>query len=94
MPDTVRKTPQRTCVACRETGDKRALVRIVRGPAGIEVDPGGRKPGRGAYLCQRSECWREALKKNRLDSALRTRLSPDDKLRLNEYAAGLDTVTV
>ena len=94
MPDApVRKTPQRTCIACRTTGDKRALVRLVRGPAGVEVDPGGKKPGRGAYLCDRAECWREAIKKNRLDAALKTRLSQDDKLRLTEYAAGLHTVT-
>ena len=95
MPDApVRRTPQRTCIACRTTGDKRTLVRIVRGPAGVEVDPGGKKAGRGAYLCQRPECWREALKKNRLDAALKTRLSQDEKLRLTEYVAGLSAVSV
>jgi hypothetical protein len=90
----VRKTPQRTCIACRTTSDKRALVRIVRGAEGVEVDPSGKKAGRGAYLCQRSECWREALKKNRLDAALKTRLSQDDKLKLNEFVAGLRVATV
>ena len=89
-----RKTPQRTCIACRATGDKRALVRLVRTPEGVEVDPNGRRPGRGAYLCQRPECWREALKKNRLDAALKTRLSQDDKLRLTEFVAGLSAVAV
>ena len=90
----MRKTPQRTCIACRATGDKRSLVRVVRGPEGAEVDQSGRKPGRGAYLCHRPECWQEALKKNRLDSALRTRLSQDDKLRLTEFVAGMSTATV
>jgi predicted RNA-binding protein YlxR (DUF448 family) len=95
MPQApVRKTPQRTCIACRTTGDKRGLVRVVRGPDGVEVDRGGRKPGRGAYLCERPECWREALKKNRLDAALKTRLSQDEKLRLNEFVASMSTVTV
>lgn len=95
MPDApVRKTPQRTCVACRTTGDKRGLVRVVRGPEGVEVDPTGKKPGRGAYLCERAECWREAFKKNRLDAALKTRLSQDEKLRLTEFVAGLNTVSV
>jgi predicted RNA-binding protein YlxR (DUF448 family) len=90
MPDaTVRKTPQRTCIACRTTGDKRGLIRIVRGSEGVEVDPTGKKAGRGAYLCERSECWREALKKNRLDAALKTRLSQDEKLKLNEFVAGI-----
>jgi len=89
-----RKTPLRTCVACRTTGDKRELLRVVRTPQGIELDPGGRKAGRGAYVCRRPECWLEALKKNRLDAALRTRLSQDDKLRLAEFVAGMDMVTV
>jgi hypothetical protein len=88
-----RKTPQRTCVACRTTGDKRGLVRVVRAPDGVEVDASGRRPGRGAYVCQRPECWREALKKNRLDAALKTRLSQDEKLRLSEFAAGMPLVT-
>jgi predicted RNA-binding protein YlxR (DUF448 family) len=88
-----RKTPQRTCIACRTTGDKRGLVRVVRSQDGVVVDPSGRKPGRGAYLCRRQECWREALKKNRLDSALKTRLSQDEKLRLAEFAASLEMVT-
>ena len=89
-----RKAPQRTCIACRTTSDKRALVRVVRGPDGTEVDLTGKKPGRGAYLCQRRECWQEALKKNRLDAALKTRLSPDDKLRLTEFVATLSPVAV
>jgi predicted RNA-binding protein YlxR (DUF448 family) len=89
-----RKIPQRTCIACRTTGDKRGLVRVVRGPEGVEVDPTGRKPGRGAYLCRRPDCWREALKKNRLDAALKTRMSQDEKLRLTEFVTEMSTVTV
>jgi predicted RNA-binding protein YlxR (DUF448 family) len=93
-PSASRKAPERTCIACRTTGDKRMLVRVVRGPEAVEVDRTGKKPGRGAYLCQRRECWQEALKKNRLDSALKTRLSQDDKLRLTEFVATLSPVAV
>jgi predicted RNA-binding protein YlxR (DUF448 family) len=82
-----RRVPQRTCVACRATSGKRDLVRIVRTPAGtVEVDETGKKAGRGAYLCANPACWAEALKKGRLDSALRSKLSADDRLRLSEYA--------
>jgi predicted RNA-binding protein YlxR (DUF448 family) len=70
------------------------LVRIVRTPHGVELDLTGKKPGRGAYLCRQQACWREALRKNRLDAALKTRLSADEKLKLNEFAASLDAVTV
>jgi predicted RNA-binding protein YlxR (DUF448 family) len=69
-------------------------VRIVRTPQGAEVDLTGKKPGRGAYLCRRPACWQEALRKNRLDSALKTKLSADEKLKLNEFAASLGAVAV
>jgi predicted RNA-binding protein YlxR (DUF448 family) len=90
----VRRQPQRTCVACRSTGDKRGLIRIVRTPDGVEVDTSGKKAGRGAYLCSQLSCWQEALKRNRLEPALKTKLTADDRLRLNEYAATLSAVTV
>jgi uncharacterized protein len=59
----------------------------------VEVDPSGKKPGRGAYLCQQLSCWQEALKRNRVEPALKTKLTADDRLRLNEYAASLNAVT-
>ena len=87
MQTRPRRVPQRTCVACRSTSGKRDFVRIVRTPAGaIEVDETGKKAGRGAYLCANPACWAEALKKGRLDSALRVKLSADDRLRLSQYA--------
>ena len=89
MPDRPqRPQPQRTCVACRSTSGKRELLRVVRTPAGdVEVDPTGKRAGRGAYLCSRLECWQNALKKGRLDAALRVPLTPDAKLALSQYAA-------
>ena len=62
-----RHVPQRTCVACRQTGAKRQLVRIVRTPDGrVSVDPSGKKSGRGAYLCDAAACWHAALTRDRL----------------------------
>ena len=69
-------------------------MRIVRTAQGVEVDSTGKKPGRGAYLCHQADCWQEALRKNRLDAALKTKLSADDRLRLNQYAASLGAVAV
>jgi hypothetical protein len=60
----------------------------------VEVDVSGKKAGRGAYLCHDSTCWQQALRKGRLDAALKTRLSPDEKLRLTEYAATINAVAV
>jgi predicted RNA-binding protein YlxR (DUF448 family) len=85
-----RHVPQRTCVGCRETSAKREFVRVVRTPIGaVEIDPTGKKSGRGAYLCQRRECWQAALKKDRLGHALRVTLSEADRVALLEYAEGL-----
>jgi len=87
-----RHAPQRTCVACRRSTQKRELIRIVRTPEGsVEVDTTGKRPGRGAYICSSVDCWHEALRKERLSSALRTRLSEGDKERLRAYAESLST---
>jgi predicted RNA-binding protein YlxR (DUF448 family) len=77
--------PQRTCVVCRETSAKRALVRIVRTvEEGVQVDPTGKRNGRGAYLCHQQSCWKRAIETEILEKALRTTLTADDKQRLNE----------
>jgi len=83
----VRKIPQRTCIACREEAGKRELVRLVRCPDGnIELDLSGRKAGRGAYVCRRRECFDSAFQGNRLETALRTKISAEQHRCLVEYA--------
>jgi predicted RNA-binding protein YlxR (DUF448 family) len=66
------------------------LVRIVRTPeGGVEVDPTGKRSGRGAYLCPTPDCWRLAVQKGRLDRALKTSVSASAKEALLEYAQSL-----
>jgi predicted RNA-binding protein YlxR (DUF448 family) len=77
--------PTRSCVACRTTGDKRALVRLVKCETGIEIDETGKKSGRGSYLCPVFECWETGLKGNRLEYTLRTKLTADNRQTLREY---------
>lgn len=82
--------PQRTCIACREVKEKKALIRLVRtGKEVVEVDMSGKKPGRGAYLCPRKACWEMALKKNRLEYTLRTKLSDENRRILSEHGHNL-----
>jgi predicted RNA-binding protein YlxR (DUF448 family) len=82
--------PQRTCIACRQTKEKKALIRLVSTENGIaEIDVFGKKPGRGAYLCPKKTCWELALRKNRLDYALRTKLHDDNRQTLREYSHSL-----
>ena len=66
-----KKKPERRCVGCNETKPKTELVRIVRSPEGeVSVDPGGKKSGRGAYLCRSAVCLKAARKSKRLERAL------------------------
>lgn len=83
--------PQRTCVACRTTGTKRGLVRLVKTTEGaVQLDDTGKKPGRGAYLCKTAECWNNALNGKVLQYALKTAISMEDKAALQAYAATLN----
>jgi predicted RNA-binding protein YlxR (DUF448 family) len=46
-------------------------VRVVRTPAGsVDVDPTGRLPGRGAYVCASGACAAEAVRRRALERAL------------------------
>ena len=47
-------------VGCGRSLAKNELLRLVRGPDGLEPDPSGRLPGRGAYLCRTPECAAQA----------------------------------
>ena len=83
--------PQRTCIACRKADLKRELVRLVcTEGTGVEVDLTGKKSGRGAYLCAEPECWQNALKTGKLEYALRTSLTAENKEKLVNYAKGLN----
>lgn len=89
-PERVKRVPQRTCIACRETEAKRGLVRVVRTPEGrVELDPTGKKNGRGAYVHEAASCWDEALKKDRLGRALKVTVAPADMDALKQHAASL-----
>jgi hypothetical protein len=82
-PKRRKHIPQRTCVVCRSTADKRVLTRLVRTPDdGVHVDPSGKRNGRGAYLCDNPDCWDRALTSDVLAKALRTTLTETDRDRI------------
>ena len=86
-----KRPPQRSCIACRQVKEKKDLIRLVSTENGIaEIDVFGKKPGRGAYLCPKRTCWELALRKNRLDYALRTSLRDDNRQTLREYIHNLE----
>ncbi len=84
--------PIRTCIACRETGAKRGLTRVVRSPEGdIAIDPTGKRNGRGAYLCEKPGCWDRATSTPLLSRALNAEIASDTAEQLKDFAAGLRT---
>lgn len=88
-PAKVQKhVPQRTCVGCRTTLAKRSLIRVVRRPEGVIMDPSGKAAGRGAYVHNRRSCWEKALK-GALANALKITLTPDDEKRLRDFTQTL-----
>jgi predicted RNA-binding protein YlxR (DUF448 family) len=83
---TTRHVPQRTCIGCRTVKPKRELVRVVRtDTGGATVDPTGKSPGRGVYICKAKSCWYNALSKENIDRALRTKVSMEDRRELARY---------
>ena len=81
--------PQRTCIACRQVAGKRSLLRLVRTEQGIEIDATGKLAGRGAYLHPYQSCWQAVLRGGRIEQALRTRLSEENRQALLEFMATL-----
>ncbi|MCI6157155.1 MAG: YlxR family protein [Peptoniphilaceae bacterium] len=63
--------PLRKCVACNERKTKQELLRVVATVNGPEIDPSGKKNGRGAYICRNLNCIEKSRKKNRFKPALR-----------------------
>ncbi len=88
----VKRQPLRTCLGCGAKRPKRELVRVVRTPAGpIELDPTGRRAGRGAYLCPGGDCLRAAMKGKRLERALEAPVPEEVYRALAEAIAGVGT---
>ncbi len=76
-----RKIPMRKCLGCGEMFPQRDLVRVVKTKIKpqnegeevryeISLDLKGKKPGRGAYVCRKSECFQKARKAKRFSRAL------------------------
>ena len=73
-----RKIPMRRCVGCREMKEKKELIRVVRSPEGeVSLDPGGKKSGRGAYVCRSTDCLKRAIKPKQLERQLEVTLPPE-----------------
>ncbi|WP_409969794.1 YlxR family protein [Bengtsoniella intestinalis] len=87
----VRKIPQRQCLGCREMKDKKSLLRVVRSPEGeVSLDFGGKKPGRGAYVCHSLECLKKARKSKALERGFETQIPAEVYDAMEKELGGAD----
>ena len=74
--------PQRSCLGCRQSRDRDALIRFVLSPQGELVpDIEAKLPGRGAYTCVSATCLQAALKQRQFSRAFKREvvtLMPDE----------------
>ncbi len=88
-----KKIPLRMCVGCRESKPKRELIRVVRSPEGaVSMDPVGKKPGRGAYVCRQESCLMRAIRQKQLERQLEVQLTPEVVEALQRELASLPAV--
>lgn len=75
---TEKKIPLRKCTGCNEMKYKKELIRVLKTPEGeIVLDKTGKKNGRGAYLCNSTECFQKARKSKGLERSLQIKI-PDE----------------
>ena len=80
----MKKLPQRTGMGCNSKKDKNELIRIVKNSENeIFVDISGKQNGRGAYICNNSNCLEKLIKSKRLEKVFEMKISDEiyEKLR-------------
>lgn len=90
---SMKKLPQRKCVGCQNTFQKRELIRIVKSEEGIFVDPTGKRNGRGAYICKNPQCLETAYKRKNLDRSFKCKVDEKVYESLKEELSGLEERT-
>lgn len=74
----MKKIPQRTCIGCNQSKNKKELIRIVKNNIGeIFVDLTGKANGRGAYICNDVNCLDKAVKSKKLEKNFETKISDE-----------------
>ena len=81
-----KKIPMRRCIVSNEMKPKKEMIRIVRTPeGGLEIDPSGKKNGRGAYVSLEPELVENAKKNKLFERQFETAVSDDFYQELYDY---------
>ena len=85
----IRKTPMRTCIACRGEKPKKEMLRVVKNAAGeIRLDFSGKLPGRGAYICNSADCVKKLRKYRLLNKTFSADVPEEVYARIEEEFLG------
>ncbi|MCM1991116.1 RNase P modulator RnpM [Oceanirhabdus seepicola] len=79
-----REISKRKCIGCGEMKPKKELIRIVKNKEGeVSIDKVGKKPGRGAYVCNSLECLEKGMKSRRVERSFKMKIEQEiyDKLK-------------
>jgi len=71
--------PLRTCIACRAKAPAPDLIRVGRSGTSATIWNGS---GRSAYICTNERCIADAMRKGRLERALRTPIDGASRISL------------
>ena len=94
-----KKIPMRMCTGCGQMKPKKELVSVVKAPdrigedgqvleqGAVSLDPVGKKPGRGAYVCNNADCLKAARKARKLERAFGCKI-PDEVYERMEAEIG------
>lgn len=84
----MKSIPQRTCMGCNSKKNKKDLIRIIKIQNEIVIDKTGKHEGRGAYLCNNSQCLDKAIKSKRIERALELKISEENYDNLKKIFNG------
>lgn len=87
----MKKIPLRQCIGCGAMKNKKELIRVIKTPEDtILIDATGRKNGRGAYICQSSECLKKAIKNKGLERSLKVNIPQEIYEQLTKEMESID----
>lgn len=69
--------PVRTCVGCRQRGNRSDLIRIANFQGNLSVDSEKKLPGRGSWLHQKTKCLETAVERKAFVRSFRGKVNEE-----------------
>ena len=77
--------PVRTCVGCRQRGNRADLVRIINNQGFLRVDAQKSLSGRGSWLHPSSKCLETAVQRSAFGRALKAKMDHEQVEELTNF---------